>query len=75
VTVYLPVLPDCIANGGGWCRAKGTVWLCGPEGDRVPGATYCVEHGAKLVAEYRRKLDEAWTLEPIEKGQPREGEE
>lgn len=74
MTAYFPEPPQCVANGGGWCTKTATVWLLAPGEVRVPGSFYCVEHGARLVAEYRRKLDETWTLEPIEQGQPPDDE-
>ena len=45
------------------CKKQATVWLICPEGDKV--SYYCKAHAEATVKEYREKLHENWTTEPI----------
>lgn len=48
------------------CKSEATVWLCGPDGHKVPGCWLCQPHADAIITEYRDKLSEEWTARPID---------
>lgn len=69
-----PIALCCgIYPGNGWprprCTGTATHWMMTPEGEPCPGGYVCEEHGRAIVAEYRDKLGQAWTIEPIRRSE------
>lgn len=55
------------------CPAVATHWIVAPDGRPVPGGWGCREHTFAAIAEYREKLDQAWTAFEIDDlGNPRQ---
>jgi hypothetical protein len=50
---------------GSQCKAPAEVWIVAPDGDDCPGGWTCRKHGMMIVAEYREKLRECWTLRSL----------
>ena len=48
------------------CKDAATVWLCGPDGHKVPGCWLCKAHADAIIAEYSAKLNEEWAACPID---------
>lgn len=48
------------------CTDAATVWLCSPDGERVPGSWLCHYHAEAAIREYAAKLGEAWMARPID---------
>ena len=59
-----PIAPEC----SGRCGLPAALWIMGPDGLPVPGATVCVECGVRTIREYREKLGETWTLAALNPG-------
>ena len=48
------------------CTALSVVWIHAPGSPLpVPGCWVCREHGEAVITEYREKLGEEWTLQPL----------
>ena len=69
----LPVMPATVRcsvyPGSGpnrrQCVSLAEVHMVAPDGEPVPGGWMCRPCGERIAAEYRSKLGEEWTLEPI----------
>lgn len=64
-----PVPPQCTYGRSGSyenpCAGAATHLLYTPERHPAAGGEVCETHGASIVAEFREKIQEVWTIEPI----------
>jgi hypothetical protein len=55
----------CHYTGRTRCASPATHHVYAPDGAPVPGGWICLPHGTAIVEEYRLKLGERWTLQPV----------
>ena len=64
--VDFPWPPKCSHyHGRARCDNLATVWIVAPDGKDVPGAWECEGCASPMIAEYREKLGEKWTMRPL----------
>lgn len=52
--------------GSSRCKSLATVWLFDSSGQANPGGYLCQKHVDLIITEYRDKLGEEWTTQPID---------